>query len=119
MGAWLMVRMTNIWAESSLRRSGDGVGFTLDDLQALERMRDGALRQRCWSRAELVQDAALDYLAAWDLAATEQQSPSLAIMRFKKSGTYALTIGAIVVATADNLAKILPALSARFAFADA
>ena len=36
--------------------------------------------------------------------------PHLAIARFKRTGTYALTIGQVVVATAPSLSKILTAI---------
>ncbi len=39
--------------------------------------------------------------------AGHSEPPHLAITRFKRTGTYALTIGPLVVATAPSLSKIL------------
>lgn len=90
--------------------AADARGFTPADLEALDQMRRHALRTCCWTRAEIVRDSSLDYLAAWNADASASASPSLAIIRFKKSGTYALTVGETMVATARSLAKILPAV---------
>jgi hypothetical protein len=88
----------------------DSRGFTPADLEALDQVRGQALRNGRWTRAEIVRDFALDYLAAWSADGSASASPSLAVIRFKKSGTYALTVGSTMVATARCLAKILPAV---------
>jgi hypothetical protein len=56
-----------------------------------------------------VQGPFADFLAAWDADAANAELPHLTIARFKRTGTYALTIGALVVATASTLDRILPA----------
>jgi hypothetical protein len=93
-------------------------GFTPVDLATLAEIRTAALVQRRWVRAEIIQDQFIDYLAAWDGEADAAAAPSLAIARFKRTGTYALTISSIVVATAPSLGKILPALQAQLQTTD-
>jgi hypothetical protein len=85
-------------------------GFTPTDLAALNDLSGAALRQRQWSRYQIVHEPFADYLAAWATDAGRSEPPHLAIARFKRTGTYALTIGTLVVATAPSLNKILPAI---------
>ena len=92
----------------------DARGFTPTDLEVLDRMRIHALRNSSWARAEFVRDASLDCLAAWNGDAAQSESPSVAIIRFKKSGTYALTLGSTLIATDRSLARILTSIQCRF-----
>jgi hypothetical protein len=85
-------------------------GFTPTDLAALKDLGAAALGQQRWSRCQVVHDQFADYLAAWAIGASSSDPPHLAIARFKRTGTYALTIGPLVVATAPSLNKILPAI---------
>jgi hypothetical protein len=85
-------------------------GFTPNDLAALNDLSAAALRQQRWSRYQVVHEPFADYLAAWAIGAGRAEPPHLAIARFKRTGTYALTIGTLVVATAPSLDKILPAI---------
>jgi hypothetical protein len=85
-------------------------GFTPTDLAALNDLSTAALGQQRWSRCQVVHEPFADYLAAWAIDAGHSEPPHLAIARFKRTGTYALTIGALVVATAPSLNKILPAI---------
>jgi hypothetical protein len=85
-------------------------GFTPADLATLNDIRAAALMQQRWSRAQLVQAPFADYLAAWGMNAGHSATPDLAIARFKRTGTYALTIESQIVATAPSLDKILPAI---------
>jgi hypothetical protein len=85
-------------------------GFSSTDLAALEDLGAAALGQRRWSRWQIVHDQFADYLAAWAIDAGGSEPPKLTIARFKRTGTYALTIGPLVVATAPGLNKILPAI---------
>src|SRR5258708_5379041 len=105
-----MFMMTNLAAEPTELCAAAISGFTPGDLAVLDQMRASALSRRFWNRAELVRDQCLDYLAVWDARAESSETPSLAIIRFKKSGTYAMTVGSTVVATASTLPKILPPL---------
>ena len=91
----------------------DTRGFTPNDLAALDRFRGAAIARAQWSRAEFVFDGFADYLAAWHAEAGDGEAPSLAIARFKRTGTYALTIGQAVVATAPRLDGVLAAVPAR------
>jgi hypothetical protein len=85
-------------------------GFTPTDLAALNDLSAAALGQQRWSRYQIVREPFADYLAAWATDAGRSEPPHLAIARFKRTGTYALTIGTLVVATASSLDKILPAI---------
>jgi hypothetical protein len=88
-------------------------GFTEFDLATLREFSAAQMAERRWSRAHVVHGPFADFLAAWTSEATNAELPHLTIARFKRTGTYALTIGALVVATAPTLDRILPALAAR------
>jgi hypothetical protein len=85
-------------------------GFTLADLAALNDLRAVALDRQRWSRAQIVHAPFADYLAAWNMDAGDAAPPNLAIARFKRTGTYALTIDSLVVSVASSLSKILPTI---------
>jgi hypothetical protein len=85
-------------------------GFTPTDLTALNDLGAAALRQQRWSRCQVVHESYADYMAAWAIDAGAGSAPHLTIARFKRTGTYALTVGSVVVATASSLGKILPAI---------
>jgi len=86
-------------------------GFTEFDLATLDEFRTAQVTQRRWSRAHIVQGPVADFLAAWQVDAADAESPHLTIVRFKRTGTYALTVGSLVVATAASLDRILPTAS--------
>src|SRR6266478_9566030 len=67
-------------------------GFTATDLAALNDLGAAALGQRRWSRCQVVHEQFADYLAAWAIDAGRSDPPKLTIARFKRTGTYALTI---------------------------
>jgi hypothetical protein len=83
-------------------------GFTEFDLATLSEFSATQMAQRRWSRAHVVHGPFADFLAAWDAEGTNAELPHLTIARFKRTGTYALTVGALVVATAATLDRILP-----------
>jgi hypothetical protein len=85
-------------------------GFTEFDLATLNEFSAAQVAERRWGRAQVVQGPFADFLAAWDVDAANAELPRLTIARFKRTGTYALTVGALVVATASTLDRILPAL---------
>ena len=85
-------------------------GFTPTDLAALNDLSAAALGQQRWSKCKVIHEPFADYLAAWAIDAGNSEPPNLAIARFKRTGTYALTIGTLVVATSPSLNKILPAI---------
>jgi hypothetical protein len=84
-------------------------GFSEFDLATLRELSASRVAERQWSRAHVVHGAFADFLAAWTTEAANAELPHLTIARFKRTGTYALTIGALVVATASTLDRILPA----------
>lgn len=86
-------------------------GFTEFDLATLSEFSATQIAKRQWSRAHVVHGPFADFLAAWSVDATNVELPHLTIARFKRTGTYALTVGALVVATAATLHKVLPTLS--------
>jgi hypothetical protein len=85
-------------------------GFTEFDLATLDEFSAVQVAERRWGRTQVVQGPFADFLAAWDVDAANAELPRLTIARFKRTGTYALAIGALVVATASTLDRILPAL---------
>jgi hypothetical protein len=85
-------------------------GFTPSDLAALNDLSAVALGQQRWSRCQVVHEPFADYLAVWAMDAGHSEPPHLAVARFKRTGTYALTVGQVVVATAPSLSKILTAI---------
>ena len=90
---------------------GDASGFTEFDLATLNEFSAAQLAQRRWSRAHVVHGPFADFLAAWHVGAGTTETPHLTIARFKRTGTYALTVGALVVATSATLDRILPTAS--------
>jgi hypothetical protein len=84
-------------------------GFTEFDLATLNEFSAAQLAARRWSRAHVVHGPFADFLAAWPADAANVEQPYLTIARFKRTGTYALTMGALVVATAATLDGIMPA----------
>lgn len=84
-------------------------GFTEFDLATLREFSANQMAERRWSRAHVVHGPFADFLAAWNIEAANAELPHLTIVRFKRTGTYALTIGAVVIATASTLDGILPA----------
>jgi hypothetical protein len=93
-----------------LTMDGPASGFTKFDLATLDEFSAAQVAERRWGRAQVVQGPFADFLAAWDVDAANAELPRLTIARFKRTGTYALTVGALVVATASTLDRILPAL---------
>jgi hypothetical protein len=85
-------------------------GFTEFDLATLNEFSATQVAERQWSRAHVVHGPFADFLAAWNVDGGNAGQPYLTIVRFKRTGTYALTVGALVVATASSLHKILPTL---------
>jgi hypothetical protein len=88
-------------------------GFTAADLIALGEVHAAAITRRLWSRGQLVSNEFTHYLAAWGPDTHAADPPALALARFKKTGTYVLTIGTTVVASGKSLSDVLPALSSR------
>jgi hypothetical protein len=89
-------------------------GFTTTDLVALREVHATAIALRLWGHGQLVANEFAHYLAVWGPATRAAVPPVLALARFKKTGTYVLTIGSTFVASGKSLADVLPALSSRF-----
>jgi hypothetical protein len=89
------------------------VGFTNTDLDTLNGLRASALAGHQWGRAQIVQTPYADYMAAWGHNAGSEAPPSLTIARFKRTGTYALTIGETIIGTGPNLGNLIPAVRHR------
>jgi hypothetical protein len=86
-------------------------GFTPEDLSALEDVHAAAAARNLWGRGQLVSNEFAHYLAVWRPETDATTPPALAVARFRRTGTYVLTIGTTVVATGKKLKDILPALS--------
>jgi hypothetical protein len=84
-------------------------GFSPTDLNLLAELQNHHARQGSWVRAQLVQDGPADYLAVWESDSDEQDPPSLAIARFKRTGTYAVTRGEYLVTTGRTLRDVVAA----------
>jgi hypothetical protein len=84
-------------------------GFTELDLATLDAFSAFQVAERRWSRAHVVQGVFADFLAVWTSEVVNADLPHLTIARFKRTGTYVLTIGALVVATSSTLDRVLPA----------
>jgi hypothetical protein len=85
-------------------------GFTASDLVALNELHTVAAARRQWSRAQLVSQEFAQYLAVWGADAGTDGPPAIVVARFKRTGTYALMIGSMIVASGAALGAVLPAL---------
>ncbi len=92
-------------------------GFTGADMGALQETHRRGVADRGWGRAQFVVNEFSQYLAIWD-AAAEGAAPCLSIIRFAKTGTYALLIDGQFVANGETLAAVLPALAVAEPTAD-
>jgi hypothetical protein len=95
-------------------RSSGHAGFTAADLVVLDEIHATAVMRRWWRRGQLVENEFAHYLAVWGAETDAGDPPALALARFRKTGTYALTIGSTVVASGKSLSDVLPALSSSF-----
>src|SRR5262245_60382094 len=75
-------------------------GFTEFDLATLNEFSAIQTAEGRWGRTQLVHGPFADFLAVWTPDAGNADVPHLTIARFKRTGTYALTVGAAIVATA-------------------
>lgn len=85
-------------------------GFTGDDVELLQEAHRSGAVHRDWGRAQFVANEFSQYLAIWDKASAERDPPTLSIIRFGKTGTYALLADDKIVASGDTLRAVLPAL---------
>lgn len=86
-------------------------GFSASDLTLLAELQRAHTRQGTWSRVQLVQHGPADFLAVWEADTDDLDPPSLAIARFKRTGTYALTRGEYLVTTGRTLRDVIVAFN--------
>jgi hypothetical protein len=89
----------------------DAAGFTSGDVKLLQEAHQRGVAQRGWGRAQFASNEFSHYLAIWDNAAADPASPTRVIVRFLKTGTYALLVRNKIVANGATLRAILPALA--------
>ena len=94
-------------------RAAEAPGFTEFDLATLNQLSALQVSRQRWSRAQIVYESFADYLIVWLTSAVRAELPHLTIARFKRTGTYALTVNGVVVATASSLREILPVPTGR------
>jgi hypothetical protein len=91
---------------------GMGSGFTADDLHMLLDVQAAAMLRGAWGRGALNANVFADYLAMWSPDAGGETDPTVLVLaRFKRTGTYLLTVASTVVASGRSLRDLLPALS--------
>ena len=89
----------------------DTKGFTGGDLRLLQEAHRSGIANRGWGRGQFAANAFSHYLAIWDTATSDRDPPTLVIVRFDRTGTYALLVQGRIVANGKTLAAILPALA--------
>jgi hypothetical protein len=89
----------------------DAKGFSSEDVRLLQEAHQKGIATRGWGRAQFATNAFSHYLAIWAGATTDREPPTLSIVRFDKTGTYALLVHGKIVANGKTLGAILPALA--------
>jgi len=89
----------------------DPNGFTGSDLTLLNSAYRHGRVSHSWGRAQFVANDFSHYLAIWDNVAAADRPPYLSIVRFRRTGTYALVKGGKIVASDKRLATLLPVLA--------
>jgi len=87
-------------------------GFTTGDVKLLQEAHQKGVAVRGWGRAQFASNEFSHYLAIWESEAAVHGAPTHVIVRFWKTGTYALMVRGKIVATDTKLRAILPALAA-------
>jgi hypothetical protein len=87
-------------------------GFTTGDVRLLQEAHRKGVAVRGWGRAQFASNEFSHYLAIWENAADERAAPTHVIVRFWKTGTYALMVRGKIVATDTKLRAVLPVLAA-------
>ena len=93
------------------RPQPDDKNFTSGDLALLENVYRNGLANRGWGPAQFAANDFSQYLAVWNKPPVDREPPMLAIIRFLKTGTYALLVQGAIVANGRSLETILPAVS--------
>ena len=91
----------------------DRKGFTSRDLKVLQEAHQRGIADRGWGRGQFVTNEFSEYLAIWNDASADHdhERPTLSIVRFDNTGTYALLVDGKIVAAGKTLGTILPALA--------
>jgi hypothetical protein len=92
-------------------------GFTAGDLRLLQEAHQKGVGGRAWGRAQFASNEFSHYLAIWENAETGHEAPTHVIVRFWKTGTYALMVRGKIIATDTKLRGLLPVLAAAGATA--
>ena len=90
----------------------DARGFTTADVKLLQEAHQRGVAHRGWGRAQFATNEFSHYLAIWDTAPAGEASPARVIVRFLKTGTYALLVRNKIAASGTTLRAVLPALAA-------
>jgi hypothetical protein len=109
--------MRDLHGAMGLRPAGgavsfDAKGFTSGDVRLLQEAHQKAVADGGWGRAQFASNDFSHYLAIWENEAADHGPPTHVIIRFWKTGTYALMVRGKIVATDTKLRAILPALAA-------
>src|SRR3977135_4401483 len=89
----------------------DAKGFSSEDVRLLQEAHQKGIATRGWGRAQFATNAFSHYLAIWDGATNDWEPPTLAIVRFGKTGPSALLVRGKIVANGRTLGAILPAMA--------
>jgi hypothetical protein len=94
-----------------------GKGFTDTDLKMLHEVHRSGTVNRGWGRAQFVVSSFAQYFAIWGNDLSNPAEPTVSIVRFDKTGTYALLLDNKFIASGKSLGEILPTLAAVGSFA--
>ena len=87
-------------------------GFTSSDVDLLRSAHRFGMADRGWGRAAFALNDFSQYLAIWERDAATDAEPAVQIVRFAKTGTYALLKRGRILANDKRLGAILPVLAA-------
>ena len=90
----------------------DRKGFSGYDVELLTEAHQAGVIDRGWGRAQFVTNDFSQYMAIWERDAPADHPPGISIVRFDRTGTYALVAGGRIIASDNRLSKILPAATA-------
>jgi hypothetical protein len=85
-------------------------GFTPRDMHMLQRAQKSGMADRDWRWTQFCTNDFSQYLAIWDKTSEREAPPPLSIVRFDKTGTYALLKAGKIIASGEALDVILPTL---------
>ena len=101
------------WIGAAISQAGPRPGgFTDTDLEKLHQVHRRGMAACGWGRAQFVTNQFSQYFAIWSDAFADRDQPAFSIIRFDKTGTYALLVGSKIIASGKRLGDILPTLAA-------